>query len=103
MLAIRARIMVVNSHQEDRARIRVTSNRPANMLVVSKVVVAKKDYPNVVNAWKNEVRHRRTVAIAEPKLAHERGEPGPSFEERDEIWAAIRKLPPRQRACLVLR
>lgn len=58
---------------------------------------------SVVNAWKNEVRHRRTVAIAEPKLAHERGEPGPSFEERDEIWAAIRKLPPRQRACLVLR
>ena len=57
----------------------------------------------VVNAWKNEVRHRRTVALAEPKLVHGGSEPGPSIEDMDEVWAAIKGLPPRQRACLVLR
>ena len=57
----------------------------------------------VVNAWKNEVRHRRTVALAELKLVRGRGHQGTSLEDRDEIWMAIRRLPPRQRACLVLR
>lgn len=58
---------------------------------------------SVVNAWKNEVRHGRTAALAAPKLVHQELVPRDSFEERDAMWAAIQDLPPRQRACLVLR
>jgi RNA polymerase sigma factor (sigma-70 family) len=29
--------------------------------------------------------------------------PGTNVEEHDAVWAAIARLPPRQRACLVLR
>lgn len=58
---------------------------------------------SVVNAWKNEVRHRRTVALAAPKLAHREVAPAGSVEDRDAMWAAIEDLPPRQRACIVLR
>jgi len=57
----------------------------------------------VVNAWKNEVRHRRTAELAAPKVAHQEFLPTDSVEERDAMWAAIRDLPPRQRACIVLR
>jgi hypothetical protein len=57
--AIRARIMAVSSHRADRARIRVTSNRLVNMLVVSKVVVAKKER----KTWKTT---RKISAPVEP-------------------------------------
>lgn len=53
-----------------------------------------------LNLWKNRLR----------RLALERRrptQPAPSdelaFEEKDEVWAAVRRLPARQRACLVLR
>jgi hypothetical protein len=59
VLAIRARIMVVNSHRADRARIRITGNRLVNMLVVSKVVVAKKER----KTWKTT---RKISAPVEP-------------------------------------
>jgi RNA polymerase sigma-70 factor (sigma-E family) len=54
----------------------------------------------IVNLWRNrlrrfgvERRHREVPAEAAP----------PPFEDRDELWDAIRLLPERQRACLVLR
>jgi RNA polymerase sigma factor (sigma-70 family) len=54
----------------------------------------------VLNLWRKRIR----------RLSLERRvhlEPTPpvelSFEERDALWAAIRRLPPRRRACLVLR
>ncbi len=58
---------------------------------------------SVVNAWKNELRHRRTAALAAPKLAHPEFVPEDSVEDHDAMWAAIQDLPPRQRACIVLR
>lgn len=58
---------------------------------------------SVVNAWKNEVRHRRSAALAAPKLARQESGPEDPVEDRDTMWAAIQDLPPRQRACVVLR
>ena len=58
---------------------------------------------SVVNAWKNEVRHRRTVTLATPKLALQDSFRESSVEDRDAMWAAVQDLPPRQRACIVLR
>lgn len=53
-----------------------------------------------LNLWKNRLR----------RLALERRRPTQparsdelAFEEKDEVWAAVRRLPARQRACLVLR
>lgn len=57
----------------------------------------------VVNAWKNEVRHRRTATLAAPKLINREFVLEDSVEDRDAILAAIQDLPPRQRACIVLR
>jgi RNA polymerase sigma-70 factor (sigma-E family) len=58
----------------------------------------------VVNLWKNrlrrlavEIRHRRGIG------AVGRSEPTQSFEDRDEVWRALSRLPDRQRACVVLR
>lgn len=59
----------------------------------------------VINLWKNYVRRLAT----ERRIRRERASPaegstepaGP--EERDELMAALFKLPRRQRACLVLR
>lgn len=54
----------------------------------------------VLNLWRNRLRRlaierrARPVAVVDPE---------PTFEQRDELWAAVRGLPPRQRACIVLR
>lgn len=56
----------------------------------------------VMNLWRRNVRRRfmelRSRTVREPDSVTL---PGP--EERDEIWGLLLKLPPRQRACLVLR
>jgi RNA polymerase sigma-70 factor (sigma-E family) len=54
----------------------------------------------VLNLWRKRVRRlslERRVRLnpAPPSEV--------AFEERDAVWAAIRRLPPRRRACLVLR
>jgi RNA polymerase sigma factor (sigma-70 family) len=54
---------------------------------------------SVVNAWKNYVRHRKVEERA--SLADEGA--GPSPDDSIVLWAEIEELPPRQRACIVLR
>lgn len=54
-----------------------------------------------VNLWKNRLRR---MAL---EVRHRRGSPPPrdriAFEDRDELWSVVKRLPPRQRACVVLR
>jgi RNA polymerase sigma-70 factor, ECF subfamily len=54
----------------------------------------------VINLWKNRLRRlsleRRTRVQGTPASA-------PSIEDMDPVWRAVRRLPARQRACLVLR
>ncbi|MDP9222598.1 MAG: SigE family RNA polymerase sigma factor [Actinomycetota bacterium] len=54
----------------------------------------------VLNLWRKRLRR----LVLERKT---RQQPLPraelAFEERDELWGAIRRLPSRRRACLVLR
>lgn len=56
----------------------------------------------VVNLWKNRLRR---LAVELRHAPH--GDGGPAglepLEDRDRVWRAIRRLPPRQRACVVLR
>jgi RNA polymerase sigma-70 factor (sigma-E family) len=56
----------------------------------------------VVNEWKNSIR-RRSLERRAFRLGRVRSEPEYDIGERDEMWRAILRLPPRQRACLVLR
>jgi RNA polymerase sigma-70 factor, ECF subfamily len=53
-----------------------------------------------MNLWRNRLRR-----LALERRIHPMQQPDPEipFEDRDELWASIRQLPPRQRACLVLR
>jgi len=56
-----------------------------------------------LNLWKNRLRR---LALEVRVRAHRRVEPEPAgaaYEERDEVWGAVLGLPPRQRACVVLR
>ena len=54
----------------------------------------------VMNLWRNRLR-RLSV---ERRLGWSRTPPDElPFEERDALWASVRRLPPRQRACVVLR
>ena len=54
----------------------------------------------VLNLWRNRLRR---LAL-ERKVRHEPLPPQElAFEERDHLWAAVRRLPTRRRACLVLR
>lgn len=57
----------------------------------------------VVNTWRN--RLRRLALERRPRLRFlpDAIMPGTNVEEHDAVWAAIARLPPRQRACLVLR
>jgi RNA polymerase sigma factor (sigma-70 family) len=53
-----------------------------------------------LNLWRNRLRR-----LAFERRTHWRVVPAGElpFEERDELWRAVRRLPRRQRACLVLR
>jgi RNA polymerase sigma-70 factor (sigma-E family) len=55
-----------------------------------------------LNVWRNRLR-RLTIErrMTMPWIAHSQDER--PFEDRDSLWRAIRRLPPKQRACLVLR
>jgi RNA polymerase sigma-70 factor (sigma-E family) len=56
-----------------------------------------------INLWKNRLRR---LALEIRVRAHryvEAQSEGSAYEERDLVWAAVLELPPRQRACVVLR
>ncbi len=52
------------------------------------------------NLWRNRLRR---MAVEQRLRVTSTPREEISFEERDALWAAIRHLPPRQRACVVLR
>jgi RNA polymerase sigma-70 factor (sigma-E family) len=55
-----------------------------------------------INVWRNRVRRLQLERrVRMPWIATSGDER--SFEDRDALWRAMRRLPPRQRACLVLR
>lgn len=58
----------------------------------------------LVNAWRNEVRHRRVERRHEAAVSpREVDDPSDRIAAHDEMWAAIARLPERQRAAVVLR
>lgn len=54
----------------------------------------------VMNLWSNRLRRLR---LERQHLLHGELSSDISFEERDELWEAVKRLAPRQRACVVLR
>ena len=56
----------------------------------------------VVNLWRNRLRR---LAVELRHLGRDDGSAPSttSADDRDAVWRALRRLPPRQRACLVLR
>ena len=56
-----------------------------------------------VNVWKNRLRRlaleNRPRALRRDNQAPEQS----SYDERDALWQAVKRLPKRQRACVVLR
>jgi len=57
----------------------------------------------VANEWKNR---RRRIALdhrVRPRLLFMRSSAERALGEEDEVWQAVLRLPPKQRACLVLR
>jgi RNA polymerase sigma-70 factor (sigma-E family) len=55
-----------------------------------------------VNVWKNRLRRMAVERRARGRRPAQPPESSPA-EDRDVLWAAVRRLPPGQRACLVLR
>lgn len=54
-----------------------------------------------MNLWRN--RLRRLAVERRPRPWQSKASLALPIEERDAVWHAIRRLPPRQRACVVLR
>ena len=54
----------------------------------------------VMNLWRNSLRRRPLEGLMSLR-AHEPGDL--PMEEHDALWRSVLRLPPRQRACLVLR
>ncbi len=68
----------------------------------------KEVYPylrqSTVNGWRNVLRHQRGERRAATKLGCvEAHDPAGDVGERDAMWGNILRLPPRQRAVVVLR
>jgi RNA polymerase sigma-70 factor (sigma-E family) len=55
-----------------------------------------------VNVWRNRLRRMAVERRARGRRLDQAPEPSPA-EDRDVLWAAVRRLPPGQRACLALR
>jgi RNA polymerase sigma-70 factor (sigma-E family) len=55
----------------------------------------------ILNLWRSRLRHLAVERRHAGSLQRPREAPG--FEERLAMWDAVAALPPRQRACLVLR
>lgn len=56
-----------------------------------------------VNIWKNRLRRLSLERRVRAKGLERRLEATALVEDRDTLWTAVMRLPPRQRACLVLR
>jgi len=54
-----------------------------------------------LNLWRNRLRRLAIERRGRARTASR--DAGLSFEQRDELWSAVRRLPTRQRACVVLR
>lgn len=54
----------------------------------------------VLNLWRNQLRRLSIERLVSLRLSAPVELP---LEERDAVWRAVLRLPPRQRACLVLR
>lgn len=54
----------------------------------------------VLNLWRNRLRRLSIERVASLRPSAQKELP---IEERDAVWQAVLRLPPRQRACLVLR
>ena len=54
-----------------------------------------------VNLWRNRLRRLAIERRSHARTASREAEL--SLEQRDELWSAVRRLPNRQRACVVLR
>jgi RNA polymerase sigma-70 factor (sigma-E family) len=57
----------------------------------------------VLNEWRSRLRRSRRLAARLPLLAQRDLPTATEIEDRDEIWTAVLRLAPRQRACVVLR
>ena len=57
----------------------------------------------LLNLWKNRLRRLAVERRFRAQGAASDVEPPDEIEERDALWTAVRKLPRRQRACLLLR
>jgi RNA polymerase sigma factor (sigma-70 family) len=58
---------------------------------------------SLLNAWSNELRHRQVESRAASKIGLDDRAPDSLPEEHGAMWPQILALPPRQRACVVLR
>jgi RNA polymerase sigma-70 factor (sigma-E family) len=56
-----------------------------------------------VNLWRNRLRRMRLELRARSQAPTPAAGAEGSFEERDRMWEVVRRLPPRRRACVVLR
>ncbi len=56
-----------------------------------------------LNLWKNRLRRMVIEARARRRGDFGSSSQASSFEDRDRVWGAVLRLPPRQRACVVLR
>jgi RNA polymerase sigma-70 factor (sigma-E family) len=55
-----------------------------------------------LNLWKNRLR-RAAIERRHHSLARPEAHGGVALEDRDAVWRVVRRLPDRQRACIVLR
>jgi RNA polymerase sigma-70 factor (sigma-E family) len=59
---------------------------------------------SVVNLWKNSVRRRALERrLMPPYRIDANSDQSALVDDRDRVWAALNRLPTRQRACVVLR
>ena len=56
-----------------------------------------------INLWKNRLRRSVLEARARVRPTREPVADASRVEEHEWVWRAVRQLPPRQRACVVLR
>lgn len=56
-----------------------------------------------LNLWRSRYRRLTVARRHSDRRTRDAGTHASPFEERDEMWKAVLRLPPRQRACLVLR
>lgn len=94
-------VLVSGSHEAAEDLVQETFTRAATRLGT---IPEAEQWPYLrtaaLNIWRNRSRRlslERRWRPSEPEP------PALSYEDADEVWEAVRRLPARQRACLVLR